>query len=115
VTLIIIIVFLLILAAAGFMAIVSSVIKKSCPTCGPEQFVAPIIPGVLAWCPECGESYRQGQLLDTSGNPEEFDERPASEPQEPAAEQAVIDPELLIIDDHQQLAAPEDPAGPPRF
>lgn len=116
---IIIALFLLLLAVAAFVWIVNSAINKSCPSCDSGQLVIPIVPGFLAWCPQCGETYSQQELVTISSDQHPEDEEELGldqqlfstpeEPQEPAAEQ-IPEPEPEV-----EYQPGDFSPGPPRF
>lgn len=109
--------FILLLVAAGaFVWIVNSAINKSCPSCGPEQLVIPIIPGFLAWCPQCGDTYNQEELVTIDSSERlDADQEIFSTP-EPDADQELLDGQVSAPEDDQLVNAPGDYSpGPPRF
>jgi predicted RNA-binding Zn-ribbon protein involved in translation (DUF1610 family) len=112
-TTVIITVVLLALAVGAFFLIVNSAIGKSCPQCGAEQMIVPVVPGFMAWCPQCGQIYRQEELIVAGQEGREQgveDFAPPADDYQQQTYSASEEPSLPVIDP-DDIITPEPAAG----
>jgi hypothetical protein len=76
---------LIILALFFFFWVIRSMLRAACPQClqdGDPEMVIPLLPGIRWFCPACGGSFRNKEVLQAGRELAEEDEGDEEEPEE---------------------------------